>query len=744
MADSYIIDQLWGGESGQAVWSRKAGTVEQAKNLRFDLRIGGAVKRNPLEFVATLAAHASTVLDAANKFYWAHIRGAIIAIAPGDIIDSTQSIVLGWDENGVPLQVIDNTSGAFQTYLATATDILRDIDVASKRATLIVCNRNQDMGDAIGDAWDFEESFQYLRSGDPDDSGSVNAGSATVVHADVTYFSDLDDVVDSALIEGDVYEVVADENLNPAGLYMYFPNTPHAGYEKGYFPKHGDWYRVPRPNDPEGKYDETRMPHKIVYSEANGTLTIDTINWRQRISGNEHTVGKMPWVDEGITSGDTFKIKAVEFYSGRLFLMSEEHITASRNGGFFDLWIDAASAPADKDRISTNVTQSEVGDLLRCKQVGEALFIIAEQGQLEFSPSSEILTNVNGRPISITDLPSQDIDPASGPGLVMFMDVYGDVHQYTWGAVEPKALIYTGLLTAHVPEYFNGKTPERLHSFGNTLFVLLEDEAPRMHETFFIRGAAIQSAWCEFESIDDIVYIHAWQNNVRVITHKSDTDEDYTLTTYLHRPQAAPTGMTYMPRMDRLELIPWSDITYDSELDETTIPHTDRDGDLARTVVVTTNADNVHEFVKPYKLDGNGDPVFRGDISDADSGGIGTVAEYIGFTFSAEMTLSALYIEKVADDLIMEQLTIFHFETTDYLIQWTPYPGYTDPPSVAWQAHRVGLTVVGVPQLETKFRTIDITMDPRIGVVTISSDTPGQFAIMALEYSITQQGRGVG
>lgn len=740
-ATSLIIDQLWSGESGQAPWTRKSGTVDQAKNIRFDIRIGGAVKRNPLEYLLTLLPHANTDMVQEKLFYWNHIRGAIVAIAAGDEVSSLQSSILGWDENGNPLDVIDDTGGTFQTYMATAANILTDIDVASKRDTLVICNRNFDMGDCVREAWDFDESFHYLLEGDSAASGSTHAFSALDTVKDVTFFSDLEDT--SLVEDGDVYEVIAEENLDPAGFYMFFPSEPHADYEKGYFPKHGDWYRVPRPNDPEARYLPTDMPHKVVYDEAAGTLTIGEINWRQRISGNEHTIKKMPWAGEGIVSRATFKIKSVEFYSGRLFLMSEEHVTASRNNDFFNLWVDSASAIGDNDRISSNVTQSEVGDLLRCKQVGEAMFIIAEQGQLEFSSPSEALTTSNGRIVTITDFPSEDIKPSAGPGLVTMMDKYGDVHQFTWGALDPKALIYTGLLTAHVPTHFHGKQPERIFTFENTVFITLTDANTEVHDTFFIQGTAVQSAWGEFETIDDIVYIHAWQNHIRVITHKSDTDEDYALTTYLHRQQAAPGGMLYIPRIDRLELVAASDISYDEELDETTIPHTGRDGDLVRTYCVTTNPGNTHQFARPYKLDDNGDPVFRGNLADSDSSGVAGVAEYIGFGYDCELTLNELYPEKVADDVQTQSLTIFHFETTDYLVEWTPYPNADPVLSMSFQAHRVGLAVIGVPAFETKFKTADIMIDPRVGEITITSSTPGQFAIMALEYVYDQQGRGI-
>ena len=422
------------------------------------------------------------------------------------------SPVLGWDIAGNPLQVIDETNptDGFNEYMSTATDIFHDIDVASKRDTLIVSNRLRDMGDVLDSAFDYDESLRYLRDGDPD-SGTAPPSNGQV--GKKTFFSDLEDVPTPS--DGDVWKVVSDENLDPAGYYMFFGSTPHADYEDGYFPQHSEWFRVPKTNDPLGRYDATKMPHRIVYNEDAGTLTISTINWRQRVTGNRHTVEPMPWAKKGETPGE-FHIKSVEFFQGRLLLVSEEHITGSRREDYFNLWVDNVSAVSDSDRVVVNLTQSEVGNMLRATQVGGALFLLAEHGQLEFGAGSDALTNDNGRISVITDLPSLDIRPASGPGVVNCMDAYGDAHQYTWGAVEPKSLIYTGLLTAHIPDLFHGVTAQRLLVFSNTMVVLSAEANAQVHDSFFIRGAAIQSAWSELETIDDVVYVHAWEGRVRL------------------------------------------------------------------------------------------------------------------------------------------------------------------------------------------------------------------------------------
>jgi len=277
--------------------------------------------------------------------------------------------------------------------------------------------------------------------------------------------------------------------------------------------------------------------------------------------------------------------------------------------------------------------------------------------------------------------------------------------------------------------------------FSNTVMLMMADDKALVHDSFVVRGQAVQSAWVEMETTDALIYAHPWEGRVRIVTQRQTSDPDYTLLKYLHRPQPPPSGMLYVPRMDRLELIPSGSISYNVGSDETTIPHTDRDGDMDRTFCVTKTETNVHQFIKPKRLAANGDPVFAGDIARAANGQI--VDQYLGFVWDSELVLSELYAEKVADDIGTEEIAVFHFETTDYLMRWQAFPGKSFS-ELPFQSVRVGLSKIGVASFETKFKAVHVVGDPRTMLVEISSGTPGQFAIMALEYVLQAQGRGGG
>jgi len=237
------------------------------------------------------------------------------------------------------------------------------------------------------------------------------------------------------------------------------------------------------------------------------------------------------------------------------------------------------------------------------------------------------------------------------------------------------------------------------------------------------------------------VFMHAWGNAVRIISKQTDSDGGYTLLAYQHRTPRIPSGMLYQPRLDRLELVPASDIVYDEDADETTIPHAGRIGDADRSYAVIASEPNRHEFVKADHINDNGDPVFQGNLGDADSTEAATQDQYLGFMFDYEISLFELYPNITSQGVQTEVLAVFHFETTDYKLEFQPYlnsPLYTE----SFQSHRVGVATVGQPSHETSWKEMGVNGDPRDMQITIKSSTPGQTAIMAIEYVLHQQARG--
>ena len=713
--------------------------MESAKNTRFDIRMGGAVKRQPTELVVDLLDHANTTLDDTGEYLFASIRGAILAIGIGG--QTLNSVVIAWDENGNPLDVVDDSGGTFDAYLSTVISPITDIDVTGSFDTLILTNRLQDMGLAIQRAWNYDQSYNYLVSGN-EDAGLLFATDLTPEGTGdekaKANFSDLPDDADASV--GEVYEVSLDENLDPAGIYIYWDGDSSINYEDGFFPRHDNWYRIPKNSQPEARYDDALMPHRIIFDEVNSQVILDSCRWRQRLSGRVSSVKKMPWALSNVASDNLngFHIKSVEFFSGRLFLISEKNVTSSRNDDFFNLWVDNVGAISDSDRISDDVTQNDVGILLRATTCGQGILLLAENGQLEYSSGELKLTNVNGRIRTITKYPSLDLAPGAGPGLVTLIDHFDDVHQYQWGGQGEPSILYTDMLSVHDPQRLENKPVKRIFQMGTTVFIVIDDGTVEVHDTFIVQGQTVQSAWCTFKFKDPIVYMTQWRSRINVISQQDGTTGGFSLLTYLHRIQPVQEPDLFVPRMDRMELVQVTDMTYDEPLDQTTVSHTGRDGDIDTTCIVIRGPDGIGGFRRAVSINDSGDPVFDGDLR----GGSSPTPHWLGFTFDWEIELSRLYARISGAREAMKGLTIFYFESTDFTVDWLQFKLADKAHSKSWQAHRVGVAKVGQPSLETGSLDIAMSTDPREAIVKINSTSPGQTTIQALEYERHAQGRG--
>ena len=719
MAGQFVtVDRLWQGISGQAPWQRRTGTVASAVNMRFDPRASGAITRNQTDLVADLLPDSSLMLALSATYYWANIRGAIIAIGIGGQSDT--SSVLAWDVLGQPLSIIDLTTGGFDTYLTSIVDPVRDVDVTTSFDTMIVCNRNRVIPLA-GDAFTFIESYNLLLNGD------ITAVDAIDDRTDEPqqFLSDLAELVP---VEGDVFRVDADENLDPAGYYVFHTAAEHADYPPGYFPQHGDYYRIPDGRSPNvqgsARYTDIEMPHRIIYNESAGTVTLATCPWRQRVSGNQASNPTMLF--------ELRRIRSVEFFNSRLFLIGDNSINSSRSNDFFNVFKDSVNAPNDADPIRQLITQSDVGEALRAKTCGAALFILAENGQLQFGSTSENLTNVNGILETITDLPACDIDPATGPTWVSFLDEYGDIHQYAWSGSN-RNIIYQDMLTAHVPALFDGLTVDRIFQFGTSFFAVVNGGDSKVNDIFVHAGSRVQSAWGTFQSFETPVFFSAWQGDIRVITQ--DATEGFSLLSYIHRVIPPPEGMTYPPRSDRSEIVPIASMSYDADLDRTTVPHTGRNGvtggAVGGSVLITRDVNNTHEMLIPVELDSSGDPVFPGKRNDS--------TQYLGFLFDHKFVLSKLFPGASPLGIRLMNLHIYHFNTTNYEVVTTLISGKEY--SEKFHGGRVGQLKAGEVPFATGIKKCGMSIDPRSSTIEIRSSGPGQMIITQLSYELKQEGQ---
>lgn len=727
---SIQIDRLWQGTAGTAPFQRRAGQVTRARNIRFDLAMGGAVKRNGCTLIADLEPNSNNApFNPEQEFHWCSIRGAVVAFGNGTIN--------GWDEEGVPLAIIDTTGGAFATYTTTTTPI-RKLTTATSFDTIIVCNRSKQV--ELLDSWSYQQSLRFIVNGDITNNTGVPTVSTNLAGLTVDDFSRLPPqslpqstyeatqptwLTDPA--NGDIFRTRFDYEFDAAGIYIFW-SGPVSAAARGYFEEHSNWFRVPVTRQANARYDETTMPYRVTYSESDRTLTLSACPWKQRVSGNGATNRRMPF------SGSV--LIDVAFHHGRLFLISKKHVCASRHDDYFNLWVDNVNAVADDDRIALDITESQIGNALFAAPCGKSLLIACENGPIEFHSADQPLTNSNGQQKRIANMQVANVDPAAVANTIVLLDGFGDLHRFNYTNSEV-GIVYTEMLTVHKRKLLWGKTVQTLCIVADTLFVCCLEDDMLVHDSFNVQGELVQSAWGDFTTVDYPVFVDAWGGEIRILTRDPNTSMMASMLSYIHREQEPESPMLYAPRLDRLEVVAPGGMTFDSATNTTAIAHTGKNADMDRTVLVRTDDGYVHTFIEPKSVNNMGEAVFAGNLT-AD-------AQYLGFRFDTEFVLTRLYPGLTSYGLTTQRLVTFFYESTDFLIQGTQRDDGRELFRYQFehQSERVDIARVGNPVFDTHFRECEAIGGNADDIeITISSSSPGQFAIIGLEYQVNQTGPG--
>lgn len=712
-----VVGQLWRGESDQPPQTRLEGQLERSLNARLDVTFSGPVRRNPTNLIADLAA-----LTAATDYFVVQIRDALVFLAQAEVKAFRMT-------DGVALTVIDNTPATdLDLYLQSGTSDPfvpnEDLVAAVSVDTAVIVNRTITAQSLTG--WSYQQTMNFIELGDEDGTGGTavldNTGTLT------QKFSDLP--TGTSVVDGQVERVIIDENNDPAGVYIAFSGTPDPTFPDGFYPAHGvadtTWYRIPTELLPNARWNLATMPHTLLYDENANTVTFDRAAWKQRISGNQAT-NRISHVN-GVT------IEEVDFMASRLMLPTQNHLVGSRNGDFFNLWLNNAGVPNDEDRIDLDLaTFRNMGRPLRTMVIGQSMLLGLENGQLSFGSGGAPLTAINGSFRIISKFPTRDIHMGEDGSTGFLVDKHGWVHQYkVFDIGNVSVLGYLSWANLHRSRLFESLVPLRLFAIDRSLFVTTDDGKVVVHDQFTASGEILQSAWSALDFFADTAFVANWNDRIYLVQNDAT---GFSIVDYQHNDIPAPTGMLYPPRLDRSELVSG---TYDSVADETTFTHTGRSGDSTSTLV-TNSPGPTHVVPAFVRVESNGDVVFSGGSGDtdadwdADSSG---AIHFLGFAFTSEIELNEFWPNLDETVVTVSLFTVHHFEASDYEIVIPRLD--KDDDIIQVEARRLPFQL-GTARTNIGFSRNNIVFDGRRVRPIIRSSSPGQFTIIGVAYTYVLQ-----
>ena len=133
------------------------------------------------------------------------------------------------------------------------------------------------------------------------------------------------------------------------------------------------YYQRIRSPYPYSRFDENRMPHKLVRN-SDGTWSINTVNWDMRLSGSDSD-------NPGPTAfreGRQTPIKDIAVFQNRLYFAADDTVFASRLGEFEDFFIADPGNITDSDPIDTTLSTNSYAEVEYMIPFRDQLFIVTD------------------------------------------------------------------------------------------------------------------------------------------------------------------------------------------------------------------------------------------------------------------------------------------------------------------------------------------------------------------------------
>ena len=132
--------------------------------------------------------------------------------------------------------------------------------------------------------------------------------------------------------------------------------------------------------DIEKRVDKNTMPVQLVRI-GNGNFSLQTIDWEDRIVGDDVTNKKLKYIDN--------KINKVIFFRNRLGFLVGEHIVLSRAGDFYNFWNKTATTIVPIDPIDISCSAQTPAVIYDALEVNSGLLLFADNQQFILTTDSD-------------------------------------------------------------------------------------------------------------------------------------------------------------------------------------------------------------------------------------------------------------------------------------------------------------------------------------------------------------------
>lgn len=422
-------------------------------------------------------------------------------------------------------------------------------------------------------------------------------GAAMAVYK--SYAQRFSDLPPNAVIDGVKMEIKGDVETTEHGYWIEYVHDGTTGY----------WKETIAPNTPLG-FDPNTMPMALI-RQANGEFSFETIDWSERVVGDEDTAPEPTFVGR--------KINDVFFYRNRLGILADEAIIFSEAGEFFNFFPTTVAQLLDSDPIDYSVSHTKVSLLNYAVPFNKELMLFSTQTQFTVE-SGDLLTSKTMVVKTATEFEcSPKVRPVGVGNNIYFATPKGQyegIREYyisdmteTEDAAE---------ITSHVPRYIPKGAYKIAAALNEDLLCVLsssERNAVYVYKFFWSGNEKLQSSWSRwvFPKTDQVLNADFIESTLYLVTNRPDG-------LYLESLDVASgekeVEEPYYVHLDRKLTIEAGQGVFDGERTTLPIPWPAVDGEY--TAVVAEGQPEAAGTLLEVEVDENGASSVKGDFSDCE------------------------------------------------------------------------------------------------------------------------------
>jgi len=330
-------------------------------------------------------------------------------------------------------------------------------------------------------------------------------------------------------------KVTGSQESNYDDYYVKFEHPSGTG--------EGSWKETLAPQIPY-KINPATMPH-ILVREADGTFTFKIAEWAAREVGDLET---NPW-----PSFVGNKITGMVFFKNRMGFHSGESISLSRNGGFFNFFIESVLTTLDTDPVDVSIAYPDVSDIHHAVPFGGEMVLFTASVPFRLATNGELFTP---KSVSIEPLldvkASRHVRPMVGGDRLYFA---GDKAS---GAFVHEMKFDEGAGTATAPtlsDHVQGYIPSgiRLMDVDADLKILtlMSKQQPNViyvYKWLWVGQEKVQAAWQRWVLDAPIVAMKFFDEELVLVTDRGSSQEILSLNCH----EAWKGGWPFVPLLDRM------------------------------------------------------------------------------------------------------------------------------------------------------------------------------------------------